>query len=148
MPAPDDERLGLLYEVAVDQANVTQAAVKDLIATADDLRQLPASLRAEVSRLLAQSATDAAKPAAVIAEEAAKNFQGATKDAAKAASEAVQDAARAVKEVQWWVFLTVFAVGALCGSAGLWLLHTPQSSPIYLDTDKLAKEVAATCRKR
>ena len=39
MPAPDDERLGLLYEVALDQANVAQAAVKDLAAVADQLQK-------------------------------------------------------------------------------------------------------------
>ena len=125
MPAPDDERLGLLYEVAVDQANVAQAAVKDLAAIADQLQQLPASVRAEVSLLLAQSATDAAKPAAQIAESAAREFQTATQDAAKLAQEASQKAAGAFKRVQWWIFLAVFALGALSGSVGLYALYTP-----------------------
>ena len=148
MPSPDDERLGLLYEIAVDQANVAQAAVKDLIAATDDLRQLPASLSAEVSRLLASSATDAAKPTALIAEEAAREFQTATQEAAQTARQAAQETASACNGVKLWVFLGTFAVGAFCGAAGLWVFHTPQASPIYLDSDKLAKDVAAACRRK
>ena len=148
MPAPDDERLGLLYEIAVNQAEVTQTAVKNLTATVDELQQLPANVRAEISRLLSQSATDATKPAAQIAEEAAKDFRTEVREAAQTLSMATQEAARAFGMVQWWILLAIFVLGALCGSAGLWLAHTPQASPIYLDTAKVAAEVTATCRKR
>lgn len=148
MPAPDDERLGLLYEIAVNQAEVTQTAVKNLTSTVDELQQLPANVRAEISRLLSQSATDATKPAAQIAEEAVKDFRTEAREAAQTISKASQEASSAFSTLQWWIFLSVFLLGALCGSMGLWLLHTPQAGPIYLDTAKVAAEVTATCRKR
>ena len=151
MPAPDDERLGLLYEVALDQANVAQAAVKDLAAIADQLQQLPAILSAEVSRRLAQSATDAAKPAALIAEEAAREFQTTTQDAAKLAQEASQKAAGAFRRVQWWIFLAVFALGALSGSVGLYALHTPtveNSLDAKAVADYLKPALLDACKRR
>lgn len=151
MPAPDDERLGLLYEVALDQANVAQAAVKDLAAIADQLQQLPASVRAEVSRLLAQSATDAAKPAAHIAESAAREFQTTIQDAAKLAQEASQKAAGAFKRVQWWIFLAVFALGALSGSVGLYALYKPtvqNSLDAKAVADYLKPALLDACKRR
>lgn len=170
----EKEQLGALYAVAQEQQTATanavaalqeqtgavNAAVKVLGQTAALVANLPAQVTASsakaireevrhaVSEALSATADQVTAAATERAEIAAKGFQATAKNAAQAATNAAEAAQQAVRDSNWLFIAFVFVAGLAIGAAGLYLLHTPKAGEIYLDTAKVAQEVAAVCRKR
>lgn len=131
----EDERLGLLYEVSVNQTEAAQTALKEFAAAIGKLNALPANVCTEVSRLLASTATDAAEPARKIADQAANDFLDVATKAATVVGKASKRADDASRGVAWWMMGAIFMVGLAVGSGSLWFAYKPEVK-VFLDLGK------------
>jgi ElaB/YqjD/DUF883 family membrane-anchored ribosome-binding protein len=185
----DIKRAGALFAVAEEQqktAELHQAAVDRLIGVlsgetvkvgtaakalelvTNKLNTVPATLEKTVAtatensvRLaVGQAAKDVTTNAKQAAEAAAQRFNDETRRATETVDEAITKAQSVMQREKWWKFGIAFLFGIFCGSAGLWLLHSPevkttiscQPSPVTLDPAAMAKllqpALIAECRRR
>jgi len=166
----ESEQLGALYAVAQEQqaavgsavqalqqqAKAIAGAVQNLDAATQAAKAQPAAIDKAVREVagkaiheaLSASRNTAIGDARETAENAAKAFYGYARDASKVARDAAESISTASAHVAVWMLVSVFLLGLALGAGGLYLLHTPKTGDIYLDTNKIAQQMVAACRKR
>ena len=169
----EEEQLGGLYSIAQrqqaaageavtalqQQAAAISQAVKAIGQATAALNGLPVQIAANSTKALREeakhaigeaieaTADTATVKAQTAAEKAARSFLAVTQEAAQASKEAAEAARSAVSESNWLFIGCVFLLGLALGAGGLYLLRTPKAD-VYLDTNRIAQEVAAACRVR
>lgn len=158
----DEEQLGALYSIAQKQQEATGDAVKALqhqTATVAQAIKTLAGLPGQVSENLrgeAKKAVDDAMSsvssltvdkAQQAADRAAENFAATARHAAQAAQDAATAAREASTSVNWLYLALAFVIGLSIGAGGLYVLRKPTAT-VYLDTDKIIRDVSAACKRR